>query len=66
MDNPENTKSHKTLEDGAATRGAAGHPSKSLGRDGMRPGTGSKNLQKQVGMYSANVTPKNAILTINH
>ena len=65
MDNPENPKSHKTLEDGTATRGTTGHPSKSLGKDSMRPGTGSKNLQKQVGMYSANVTPKNAILTIN-
>ena len=41
--------------------------SKSLGRDGgARPNTGSKNIQKHVGMYSANTTPKNAILTINH
>jgi hypothetical protein len=47
MDNPENPMSHKTLEDAAAaTRGATGYPSKSLGRDGIRPGTGSKNLQK--------------------
>ena len=65
MDSSENPMSHKTLEDAAGTRGATNYPSKSLGRDGMRPGTGSKNLQKQVGMYSANVTPKNAILTIN-
>ena len=65
MDIPENLMSYKTLEDAAATRGVPGNPSKSLGREGLRPGTGSKNLQKQVGIYSANVTPKNAIMTIN-
>ena len=66
MDSSENPMSNKTtLEDSAAPRGNTGYASKSLGRDGMRPGTGSKNLEKQVGMYSANITPKNAILTIN-
>lgn len=35
------------------------------GGGGLRPNTGSKNIHKQIGIYSANPTPKNAILTIN-